>query len=466
MRTRTSVLPVLLAFAAACGGDAPSPDASDDRAAPTGFTRYTIEQFLGTTATFGSSFSPDGSKILVSSDESGIFNAYAVPVDGSPPEMLTSSETDAVMVAGYFPEDERFIYSSDEGGNELSHVYVRELDGSATDITPGEGHIAGFGGWAEDEASFFVATNERSGQFMDLYEVALDGYERSLFYQNDEGYDPSAISDDKRWIVVTKTHTTLDNDLYLLDRETGDRRHLTPHEGDATYGALEFTPDASALYLTTNEGTEFMRLARLDLESGEMETLLAPDWDVMYASFSESDRYMVVGINEDASTRIRLFEMPGMTEIELPAMPGLDITSFNFDDDESTVAMYASSSRSPSNLYVYELGGDAPTQLTRSLNREIDPAHLVEGEVVRFSSYDGLEVPGILYRPHHAAPDTPVPAMVWVHGGPGGQSRIERYTVTGPEAADPASGSLVLALDQPYANHNGGQIAFGPDGFL
>jgi dipeptidyl aminopeptidase/acylaminoacyl peptidase len=391
---------------------------------PGDFTQYTIEQFLGTTSTAGSSFSPDGSKILVSSDESGIFNAYSIPVDGGDPSMLTDSGTDAIFVAGYFPADERFLFSSDQGGNELSHVYVRELDGSVTDITPGEGHIAGFAGWADDETSLFVSTNERNGQFLDVYEITADGYERSMFYENDDGLNLSAMSDDNRWIVVSKTNTTSDNDLHLIDRETGDRRHLTLHEGDASYGALSFTPDGTGLYLTTNEGTEFQRLARMDLETGDMETVLDPGWDVMFARFSKNDRYMVVAINEDASTRIRMFEMPAMTEIEFPPMPGLDVTSVNVSDDETTLAMYASSSRSPANLYVYEIGAAAPTRLTRSLNTEIDADHLVDGEVARFASYDGVEVPGILYRPHQATASTPVPAMVWVHGGPGGQSRI------------------------------------------
>jgi glucose/arabinose dehydrogenase len=49
-----------------------------------------------------------------------------------------------------------------------------------------------------------------------------------------------------------------------------------------------------------------------------------------------------------------------------------------------------------------------------------------------------------------------------------GDTRIERYTVssTSPDVVDPASASLVLAVPQPFANHNGGLILFGPDGML
>src|SRR5690606_39924115 len=83
---------------------------ADDR--PRDVRQYTIEEFLGTTTILGASFSPDGSKILVSSDETGVFNAFAVPVDRGEPVQLTHSATDAVIVASYFPKDERFLYLS------------------------------------------------------------------------------------------------------------------------------------------------------------------------------------------------------------------------------------------------------------------------------------------------------------------------------------------------------------------
>jgi len=48
-----------------------------------------------------------------------------------------------------------------------------------------------------------------------------------------------------------------------------------------------------------------------------------------------------------------------------------------------------------------------------------------------------------------------------------GDTVVSRFSLTGdPDVADPASEEIILTIDQPYDNHNGGQLAFGPDDYL
>ena len=49
-----------------------------------------------------------------------------------------------------------------------------------------------------------------------------------------------------------------------------------------------------------------------------------------------------------------------------------------------------------------------------------------------------------------------------------GNTRVVRYTVSATDrnVADPSSAKVLLAVHQPYSNHNGGQLQFGPDGRL
>ncbi len=386
--------------------------------------QYSIRDFLATTSYSGASFSPDQSKVLVSSNQSGIFNAYALPTTGGDAVGLTHSTENSIFALSYFPDDERFLYTSDEGGNELNHVYVQETDGTVRDLTPGENLKAMFGGWSWDRGSFFLLTNERDQRFFDLYELSTDDYTRSVLYTNTEGFNIIDVAPDRNTILLSRTNTTTDSDIYLFTVATATLIHLTPHEGHIRFEPQSFSPDGRWIYYLTDEASEFLYLVRRNLTSDETEIVAKPEWDVLYSQFSWDGSYLVVGINRDAKTDLRLYQTSTMEEIDVPVIPDAEISSVTFSQDESAIAFYASASKLPSDLFISALSGGTPRQLTRSLNPNIDPRDLVDGEVRRFSSFDNLEIPGILYLPHQASADSQVPGLVWVHGGPGGQSRL------------------------------------------
>ena len=396
-----------------------APPAKATRAATRPTKQYTIEQFMRTTDVFGASFSPDEKRLLYTSNETGIFNVFSVPVAGGKPTQLTRSTTDATIAVGYFPGDERVLFSKDQGGNELTHLYVRTPDGKEQDLTPGDKHRARFQGWSHDGSAFYVQSNERDPRFMDLYRYDAKTYARTLFFQNDGGYAVGRVSPDEKWLSLDKPNTLADSDVHLYDVATKELKHLTPHQGTASWKTATFDPASTALYLITNEGTEFTRVVRYVLATGKREEVEKADWDITSTTFSRKGAWRITSINEHGRTVIRVHDVKAGKPLALPRLPGGAITDVEVSRSEKRMAFYVNGDRSPLNLHVYDFGTKKVTRLTDTLSPDIDAKDLVESEVVRFKSFDGLEIHGVLFRPHQATADSKVPALVWAPGGPG-----------------------------------------------
>ncbi|HEY3173273.1 MAG TPA: prolyl oligopeptidase family serine peptidase [Thermoanaerobaculia bacterium] len=391
--------------------------------------QYTIEQFYATTGVRDASFSSDEKRILFSSNQTGVFNVYSVPAAGGAPAPLTASTTDTTYAVSYFPADDRVLYTRDQGGNELNHLYVRELDGKERDLTPGEKLKAEFDGWNGDRTAFWVETNERDPKFFDLYRYDAKTCERAMVYKNEAGYNIAAIAPDGKRVALLKTNGTSDSDIYLWNEATKEAKNITAHQGIADNTPQDFDPATGALYYLSNEGGEFARVRKYDAATGKIQDVERPAWDVLFTRFSKNGRYRVTGINDDGHTTVHLLDARSGREVPLPKLPAGDITSVRFADSEKRMAFYVNGDRSPNNLYVYDFESPAPVRLTDSLSKEIDPADLVDSEVVRFKSFDGTVIPSIFYKPQQATGESKAPALVWVHGGPGGQTR-KGYSAT------------------------------------
>ncbi len=389
--------------------------------APREAQRYTIEQFLNTTSIGGGSFSHDEKTVLYASDASGVVNAYTVPATGGTSTQLTHSTEDNVFPVSFFPSDDRILYRGDRGGNELYHIHLREEDGTVKDLTPGEKNRAQFNGWAYDEKSFLYQSNLRDPRYMDLYEMDIATFKPRMIFKN-ERFAVGPVSRDKRYVALNESVTNHDSNIHLYDAETKETKLLTPHEGEVTFFAVTFSPDAKNLYFVTNENSEFWYLKRMDLASGDSETVAEAEWDIMFAQLSREGKYLMTAVNNDARTEISIVDTTTNQPVEMPDLPDGDVTSVAFSKSEKLIRFLHSGARSPSNLFVYDIEAKKYAKLTDTLSPDVDTEDLVETEVVRYKSFDGLEIPAVLMKPH-LKPGEKAPALVQVHGGPGGQSR-------------------------------------------
>jgi dipeptidyl aminopeptidase/acylaminoacyl peptidase len=391
--------------------------------------QYSVADFYKNDDYFAAGFSPDRRRLLVSSNRSGVYNAYALPLDSGALEPLTQSTTNTIIAVSYFPHDERILYTSDQGGNELSHVYVRETGGTVRDLTPGDKHTASFAGWAHDRRSFFISTNERDQRYFDLYEIAVDGFRRRLVYRNTDGFLLGPIARDKRYVALIKVYTTSDADVFLHDLTTGATRNLTAHQGSVNNAPQDFTPDGTGLLITSDEGREFAALVRVDFANGARTALLAPSWDVVGAGFTYTGRYLTAWINEEAKFVTRLYDAASLQAVALTGLPGGLVRGMRFSDDDSLFVFSNTDGSVPEELWIGRLGS-APRRVASGLNPAIRREDLVVPTHVRFKSYDGIEIPGLLYKPYQTGRRQQAPAIVMVHGGPGGQANVGYFALT------------------------------------
>ncbi len=420
LTTRVSIAMVSAAMMFACSKPAPE----------TTVKRYTIRQFMDIVQISGGAFSPDESKILISGKETGIFNAEEIDIKSGEKKVLTKSADNAVFALSYFPADDRMLYTSDNGGNEINHLYVRNPDGSTIDLIQDSTAKAQFGGWSHNKKLLYYSSNSRDKKFFDLYNVQIAGGEKKLYpstliYKNEKGLNPAAMSNDDRYIALSESITTNNSNMYLLDTQTKKLQLLSQHEGDVQYAPQYFSLDGKKLYYLTNEGSEFTHLSSYDVVTGEKKIEDEASWDIVSAYISENGKYKVIVINNDARTEIKIYDQSANNAlISIPGLPEGDISNVNISDSEKLMSFYVSSSKSPSNLFVFNFETKEVKQLTNTMSPSINPDDLVAGEVVRFKSFDGMEIPCLLYKPKGIQEGQKVPALLWIHGGPGGQTRL------------------------------------------
>lgn len=383
--------------------------------------QYTIAQFMDTEAVFGSGFSPDNSKVLVTSNRSGIYNMYTLPASGGEMKPITASDSSSVYSISYFPNDERILFRMDGNGDEIYKLFVMDGD-EITRLTPAENVRTLFYGWSKEGDKFYYGSNQRDPRYTDIYEMDIENFNSKLIFDNSDAYEFGGISNNGKYIALSKVINTNDSDLFLYN--TTNQSFTQINTSQSGNSAQDFSIDDAYLYYTSDAEGEFAAAMRYDITNNTSEKVLERNWDIWGIGFSHNGKYRTVFINEDAANTLEITETATGKNLDLPEFENAYITGIRFSNDETMALLNVGGSHTPTNLYSYNLETKETFKLTNALNDEINPDDLVAATIIRYPSFDGLEIPSVYYVPHNASTDNPVPALVWVHGGPGGQSRM------------------------------------------
>lgn len=386
--------------------------------------KYSISQLYKNISIAGGRFFADDKKILFSSNETGIYNVFEIDIARRSTKQITNSATESCFAIDYADGTGQILYSSDKGGNENDHIFLLREDGSVTDLTPGDNVKAAFTGWNKDRTTMYFMSNRRDPRFFDLYKMNPGQWKEEMVYRNTEGFEYAGITRDGSIIALSRSVSTSESKLYLYDIAARKMTEVSEPDKPGLYSGTGFSSDKRFFYYTTNAEREFAYLASYETATGQRRTIYETDWDVEGGWLSKNDRYRIILINDDARNVIKMFDLNKGEEVAYPEIPGTDIVNFKISDSEKYLLLTLGSSKTTGDLYLWEIGSDKPERLTSTMNPEINPGNLADAEVIRYRSFDGLEIPSIFYKPLTATVKNKVPALVMVHGGPGGQSRV------------------------------------------
>ncbi|MEQ9120014.1 S9 family peptidase [Fulvivirga sp.] len=381
---------------------------------------YTPEQFSHNKRTSGLSFSSDGSKVLYTSDELGSPAAFYYDLTSKQSVLFHSDSTKPVFSLTFMPQkDTDLIFISNVDGGPISHIYHKS-ENTSRDLTPGENVIARFYGNTLDNSGFYYLANSRNRKQFDLHQYDFASNQSRLIFKNETDYSIAAVSGDNQYIALHDRITEDITDLYVCTVSNGNLIRISPDENKNRFEGLYFSEDNKELYYLTNRNNEFTFLEKLDLISNTREVVIKENWDIMFVETSNDQNYRVVNINENGSPKIKIQDVVRNTYLNIPILNEIQVTKTKFSPDANKLALQVTDYNTPKDIYILDIHSQKITIAVKSLNPEINENHLIEPTDVTFKSFDGLEIPTFLYKPK-ATSKKKLPALLWTHGGPGGQ---------------------------------------------
>jgi dipeptidyl aminopeptidase/acylaminoacyl peptidase len=312
------------------------------------------------------------------------------------------------------------LVTKDRGGDEYFQLHTLK-DGRLSLLTDGKSRNQP-NAWSKDGELVAFSSTRRNGVDSDLYVMnPRDPASTRLVHESKGGgWAVIAFAPDKQSAYVADYNSVQDVDLYRLDLATGAMSPIGNPAAEVAYGGMEVAPDGT-LWATSDQGSDFQRLGRLDPRTGAFTPVTKEKWDVDAFDLSDDGKMIAYVVNEAGSDRLRLMDVASgkVTKVDnLPAglIGGLEIAPWG------EIGFSFSSAKSAADVWSLDPKTMQLTRWTQSETGGLDASVNVEPRIVTTKSFDGLEVSGLLYLPDPAKFPGKRPLIVSVHGGPEGQS--------------------------------------------
>ena len=387
--------------------------------------QYPLANYLNIKSAKSGEWSPDGRYIAYLSNETGTYQIRLVSADGGSPVPLTDY-SESISFLQFSPTRNEIIFGMDEGGNEKTQLYLMDIhEKEAKKLTRDENVIHRFGAWSHDGERIAFACNKRDQRYFDIEVMDIKSRKRRLVLQHDAYNEAAAWSWDDKYLIVSTWESNYDNNLTLLKLKNLKDLLLTQHKGWATYTHIRWPKGQDDyFYLVSDLGQEWSKLGKYLLKKEMVEFQdSSPKWDTGSLTISRDGNRIAYTINANGYSQPFIIDVPNQKLLGSIALPGGLLGHLRFSPDGKKLLFNYQTPTRPKDIWVFDMENDKSQQLTFSDTAGIPRQSFIDCEIVEYTSFDGLRIPGYLYKPSGVKKDGANPVLIYAHGGPEGQVR-------------------------------------------
>jgi acetyl esterase/lipase len=312
------------------------------------------------------------------------------------------------------------VVMKDKGGDEYYQLYTLK-DGRLALLTDGKSRNS-MNAWSNDGQLVGFTSTRRNGVDADVY--VMDPRDpasvRMVHESKGGGWALIGFAPDKRTAYLADFRSVQDADLYTLDLASGAMTPIGDPVAEIAYSGFKVGPDGT-IWATSDVGSDFQQLGRLDPATGGFTPVSRELWDVDGFDLSADGKTIAYVVNEAGFDRLRILDVASgkVTKVDSPPagdIGGLEIAPWG------EIGFSLNSAKSAADVWSLDPKTMQLTRWTQSETGGLDASVNVEPRIVITKSFDGLEVSGLLYQPDPAKFPGKRPLIVNVHGGPEGQS--------------------------------------------
>lgn len=387
-----------------------------------------VRPYTESRAAIFTSWNPKRHEMLIATRFANTYQAHVVKAPGAARTQLTFYP-DAVF-GGQFDRTsgDAFVFSKDQGGNEFYQFYLYDAaDGKVTLLTDGRSRNTG-PVWSNAGRWIAYGSTRRTGNDVDVYVVKPNDpkSDRRVVELAGGGWSVNDWSPDDSALLVTEGISVNETYLWQVDVATGQKTLLTPKSKEkVSYGNAAFAKDGRSLFVTLDAGSEFQRLARMDLATKKVEFLTPDTADVDEFDLSPDGKRIAYVANEKGAGSLHIFQIETRADRAAAGIPVGIVSGVRWHPDGTLVGFTLASARSSHDAFALDVQTGKVERWTTSELGGLNPKTFAEPELVSWKAFDGRQITGFLYRPDPAKFPGKRPVVVDIHGGPEGQARPE-----------------------------------------